>query len=188
MKWEKIEFDRVANETRLGKSMIAACRDVLVDGTTGAEAAKKHDVLPPHISRSLKVLREKREELRMSDLETAKALRVMGVATKQLVVPETGPDMSSVLNAAAREAAQSIKGVGWVIREGAPGQSYEGSGVVKVGGFFVQDIGRIGIIHDLKNLDVEPVLGKRWEISYSSNGKGSVKDIPIDRGTRENER
>lgn len=178
MRWTEKEFDRTVEHSRLGEKMVAACRDVLTLGMTGVEAAQKHSVLPPHISRGLKALREKREELRAHDIENANALKAMDAVT----------DISSLLKAAAREAAQSIKGSGWIIRDSEPGQVYQGAGVVKAGGFFVQDIGRVGVVHDLKNLEIEPVLGKSLEITYPNEGKGTVKDVPLERGRRETER
>lgn len=178
MGWTEEEFKRVADHTRLEEKTVAACREVLVLGVSGVVAADKYEMLPPHVSRAIKKMRETREELRATDLANAKALELMNSAD----------GVVSLLNAAAREAAQSIKGANWIIRDSVPGQTYEGAGVVKVGGFFVQDVGRVGILHDLKNLEQEPVLGKLFEISYPREGKGSVKDISLERGTRQKDR
>lgn len=171
MNWDIKEFERVANGTRLQNKMIAACRDVLVDGRSGAEASLAHGVQPPHVSRALKLLREKRNELRASHLEHTWALNAL--------------ELVDILKSAAKEAAQSIKGSGWIIRDAEAGKVYEGSGVVKAGGYFVQDLGRVGVIHDLKMLDTEPVLGKRLEITYGRDGRGVTSEVPLDKGTRE---
>lgn len=179
MEWTEKEFKRVAVQTRLGEKTVAACHDVLVLGTTGAEAAERHGLRPPHVSRGLKVLGEKRTELRALDAKDVKALKLM----------EAVHGVTSLLNAAAREAAQSIKGEGWIIRESVPGDTYEGAGVVKVGGFFVQDIGRVGVLHSLQDLASEPMLGKRLEIVYPrTEGKGVVNEIALGLGTRSKER
>lgn len=173
--WAEEEFERAANSTRLGEKTVAACRDVLVGKMTGAAAADKHGILPPHVSRGIKVLTERRDALRQRDRQTARALQAR----------EAAASVSGLLKAAAMEAARSIKGVPWVIRDAVAGQTYEGAGVVKVGGFLVQDIGRVGVIHDLKNVALEPELGKRLEIVYPKEGKAKVAEIPLDRGTRE---
>lgn len=176
--WAEEEFDRVAQNTRQSANTIAACREVLVHGMTGVEAGQKHGVLPPHVSRGIKVLEERRKELRKWDQQNRKALQTMEVAAS----------VTGLLKAAALEAARSIKGDGWIIREAIPGEIYEGSGVVKTGGYYVQDIGRVGVVHDLKNVDLDPELGKRVEITYSKSGKGTVTEIPLNLGTREHSR
>ena len=178
MRWDEKEFDRVASATRLSVNMITACRDVLVNGMSGAEAARQHNFLPQPISRSLKGLRDVRAELRVTDREDAKAIGLIDVPSKR----------KNFLKTIAREAAQSIKGSEWIIRESKPGTAYEGTGVVKLGGYFVQDIGRLGILHDLKNLDIEPTIGKRLEINYALDGKGVVSEVQLEKGTREKER
>lgn len=180
MGWTVEDFERAARKTKLEKPTLDACRDVLVHGRKAVEAGRAHDVLPPHISRAVRRLGEELDKLRLEDQEAARAHRV---ANGDITVGE-------VFYAAAREAAQSIKGAGWIIRDAAPGNTYEGAGVVKVGGYFVQDTGRVGVIHDMRQLVGEPELGKRLEIRYPAQAeeKAQVAEISPDRGTRERSR
>jgi hypothetical protein len=178
-RWTEKEFDSVIEHMpRLAENTVKACREVLVNGLTGAEASRITGVLPPHISRALAKLGVKREELHENLLNQAKSLKVMNNAAS----------IDSILRVAAMEAARSIKGQDWIIRQAQPGQTYEGNGVVMTGGYFVQDVGRVGVLHHVHNLNVEPILGKRIEIQYSEQGKGVLSEISMDKGTREKSR
>lgn len=180
MKWTEEEFKAAAEGTQLKDRTLAACHDVLCNGVKAVVASSFHDVQPPHISRAIKRLEERREELRVAEEQAARSLRVS----------DAGVTVAEVFYKAAREAAQNLKGEGWIIRDAAPGQVYEGTGVIKVGGYFVQDVGRVGVIHELNKLESEPVLGKRLEIRYSEhlNEKACIHEITPDRGTRERAR
>lgn len=180
MVWTSEEFDAAAAGTKINKRTLDACRDVLVMGVKAVDAAQSHDVLPPHISRAKARLEERREELRIETLEKARTMRVLD---GKMTVAE-------LMHTAAREAAQNLKGAGWIIREPLPGQVYEGLGVIKLGGYFVQDVGRVGVIHDISALAAEPGLGKRLEIRYpqEQGEKAKVEEISPDRGTRQLER
>lgn len=52
--WTEDEFQRVANTTRLSNRTLAACHDVLVGGVPSVDAATRHGVVPPQVSRGLK--------------------------------------------------------------------------------------------------------------------------------------
>ncbi|OJW46237.1 MAG: hypothetical protein BGO63_03975 [Candidatus Accumulibacter sp. 66-26] len=177
MRWTEEDFKAAAEGTQLKDRTLSACHDVLVKGVKAVDASAFHDVQPPHISRAIKRLGERLEEIRLVEQEAARSLRVS----------DAGVTVAEVFYKAAREAAQNLKGEGWIIREAVPGHVYEGTGVIKVGGYFVQDVGRVGVIHDMRNLESEPALSKRLEIRYSERvgEKARIQEIAPDRGTRE---
>lgn len=152
--WTKDEFHRVAAKTELSKRTLAACLDVLVNGMTGGEAAALHDMKAPQISRGLGTLRERQQELK------AEAELLMG----------EGELLKSKNKAYVSQLAKNIVGDGLTISDAEPGKVYEGRAIVDEHGLVVQQVGRVGVVHDHRNLESIPVLGSMLTIAYSKDG------------------
>ena len=60
--WTESEFERVAGVTGLSTRSLMACKAVLVDGLSFADAAVKHKLYVSQITRGLKELREKNKQ------------------------------------------------------------------------------------------------------------------------------
>jgi hypothetical protein len=157
--WTEFEFQRVALGTRLSDKTLEACRDVLIEGMSGVEVATKHKLFPAQISRSIGTLRDKQREM----LVSADAL-MEGVARMKYTVEQLAKDaMGSKFN----------------VTEAEPGKSYEGPILTGAHGFFVQQVGRSGILHDSGRLDKIPPHGLLLVIKYPANahaGKASVNE------------
>lgn len=153
--WTDADFQRVALSTKLSQRSVDACRSVLVDGLSGLEAAALHKMFPAQISRSLGTLRERRGEM----VKSAEAFK----------------DDAALLKFTAGQVAKSILGDALVVEDAQAGKQYEGPIVVNVHGFLVQKVGRIGIVHDLGNLDRLPSLNTPLTIVYpEETGKGMI--------------
>ncbi len=55
--WTEDEFKRVAATTQLSSRTLAACHDALVCGVSIGDAAARHGLITPQVSRGLKILR-----------------------------------------------------------------------------------------------------------------------------------
>ncbi|HJV75099.1 MAG TPA: hypothetical protein VJ654_12815 [Noviherbaspirillum sp.] len=166
--WTEIEFERISINTKLSNRTLAACRDVLVDGMSGKDAAERHKMFPAQISRALGVLRKNREE-------------VLTPTDKQEY------DLKKLL---AIRAVQELVGEGIEINEPRAGLVYSGPVILNAHGFVVQKIGRSAVIHDLDKLqDLAQVKGD-VEIQYPANGvqAARVKDLSAVKETKGVER
>lgn len=163
-KWTEIEFERISINTKLSDRTLDACRDVLVEGLTGKEAAERHQVFPSQISRALGVLRDRREE-------------IMTPTDKQAY------DLKKLL---ATRAARELLGESIEVNDPQPGLLYAGPVVLNDHGFVVQKIGRSAVIHDLDKLQGLAQIKGDLEIQYPASGThvAQVKDVAVgkDRG------
>lgn len=152
--WTEEEFQRIASTTKLSARTLLGCHDVLVDGAAGVDAAALHGLFPAQISRGIAGLREKQaklEEIEQIKLQAKEAGKPFAVEAARVAV---GKDLTV-------EDAE----IGWV---------YEGPVVAQVGGFLVQKVGRVGVVHDLGKLQLVPKLNVSVTIEYPHNGKLAV--------------
>lgn len=153
--WTDVEFQRVAMSTRLSERSISACRAVLVDGMSGADAAKEYKFFHAQISRSLATLKSRQESM----VESATHLIT---------------DKEALLKFAVLQIAKTMKGEGFTVQDALPGNTYDGPILFSSHGFVVQQVGRTGVLHDLGVLDAIPQLNKRHLITYPG-GDGPVR-------------
>lgn len=157
-RWSDADFDRFAFGTKLAGRTLDACKEVLVDGVAGVDAASKYKLFPGQVSRAVGVLRSKREEM----VESAQALQ----------------DETALLKFTAMQVAKKMEGPSLRISEPEPGKSYEGAIIVSTHGFAVQKIGRSAVVHDLGKLDGLPSSNVAVSITYPLNGeKAKVADL-----------
>ena len=149
--WEEGEFERIAIRTKLSDRTLLGCRKVLVDGLEGIVAAKETSLAAPQISRGLKILKEKQQEM----VKEAMTILQEGNFIKQVVV----------------ELAKAIAGEGFEIKDAEAGKKYDGPIILNKNGFVVQRVGRESILHDLGKLQSIPVPGNKVSIDYSASGK-----------------
>lgn len=156
--WTEPEFQRIALGTKLmerrSERTLAACREVLVEGVSGVDAAARHKMFPAQISRALGVLRDKQADM----VKSAEALKSDG----------------ALLKFTAAQVAKSMVGDGLVIEDAEPGKAYEGPVIVNTHGFVVQKVGRGGVIHDLGKLERMPPLNVSLSIVYLKNDEKAV--------------
>lgn len=156
-RWTEAEFDRVADKTRIQARTLDACKDVLVNGMPGSEAATKHKMFQPQISRALTTLREahaKSGELKQSLMASPEIARHMAV-----------------------EIAKGVLGPATDVTMAEPGKSYAGKIAVSTVGFVVQKVGRSAVLHDKAALSAAPEQGANVEIAYGTDGKSSVNEV-----------
>lgn len=153
-RWTESEFQRVAMNTKLANRTVLACMDVLVDGMSNIDAAAKHKMDPPQISRGIGVLNDKRKKMVMD----AQVLEHDDV----------------ILKYAAEQAAKNLLGPGLAIGDAVPGKVYEGPVAVITPGFMVQKVGRGGVMHDLGNFEKVPAINIPLVISYPKDGGRAV--------------
>ena len=151
--WPAVEFQRVALSTKLSERTLAACRDVLVDGMSGVDAAARHKMFPAQISRSIGKLRD----MQLSMAEIAEAVF----------------DEGTLLKFTAHQVAKTLMGEAAVL-DALPGQSYDGWIVASTPGFLIQRIGRVAVVHDLGNFEEIPKPNNATVISYPDNGMKAV--------------
>lgn len=152
--WTEEEFQRIAGTTKLSARTLLGCHDVLVDGMAGVDVAALHGLFPAQISRGIAGLREKQaklEEIEQVKLQAKEAEKSFAV-----------------------EAARVAVGKNLKVEDAEPGWSYEGAGIVQVGGFLVQKVGRIGVVHDLGKLQLVPKMNVSVTIEYPHDGKLAV--------------
>ncbi len=156
--WTQSEFDRYAFGTKLSDRSLAACKEVLVDGVAGVEAAARHKIFPAQVSRSIALLRNKQAEMLLS----AESLK----------------DENALLKYTAAQVAKTMVGASLKIEDAEPGKTYEGPMIVSTHGFVVQKTGRGAAIHDLGNLPRLPEPNVPVSITYPRNGeKATVTDL-----------
>lgn len=156
--WPDTEFQRVGMNTKLSRRTLDACRDVLVDGISGVDAANRHQMAPAQISRALGVLREKKEDISKS----AALFRNEDEVFKYVIA----------------QTAKNIAGENLIIVDAQPGQAYQGKIIVSAHGFAVQQIGRSAVMHNLGQLEKIPTLNAMLAIAYPrEGGLASVSDV-----------
>jgi hypothetical protein len=149
--WTEFEFQRVARTTRLNERSLEACKDVLVGGMVGAAACEKHKIFHSQLSRSLSLLREKREVVSQI---------VQSSAEKQQYL--------------ATEVGKALFGRGFHSDLAEPGKAYKGQVVAQTDGYLLQKVGRSGVLHDLANLKRVPALNVDVQIKYPREGGAAV--------------
>lgn len=149
--WSDAEFQRVALSTRLSARTLAACRDVMVDGVHGADAARTHKMFHAQISRSITALREKQLTMLNSAVEVA-------------------VDNDALLKFTVLQIGKKMMGDGFEVRNASPGSTYEGPILSNSHGFLVQKVGRSGVMHDLGAFASPPPLNRPLTIAYSEDG------------------
>lgn len=162
--WTEIEFERIAMSTKISDRTRAACREVLVEGATGKDAAERHGVLPPQISRALGILRSRREEV---------------------MTPSDKHEYEAKKENAMR-FAQQLLGEAVKIEEPKPGQTYSGPVVVNTDGFVVQKVGRKAVIHELSRLQNLAKVTGDVEVKYPKTGieSAQVKSNAVEQGSK----
>lgn len=161
--WTESEFQRVALTTKLSERTLAACRDVLIEGASGIDAAATHKMFPAQISRAIGVLRDKQASM----IESAKTMN----------------EGAHLLKFTAAQAAKKIVGPGLAINDAELGKIYVGQVIVITHGFVVQKVGQSGVMHDLGNLEKMPPLNVSLTITYPKySDKASVKETLPDVG------
>lgn len=164
-RWTELELQRVAHETRIADRTLDACRDVLVNGMSGSEAARKHQMFQSHLSRALKNLKDKQAEFG--------SLAAAAEASRDSREASTG-----VLRHMAQEIAKGVLGPGFSTSMAEPGRTYSGPVVVSTNGYIVQKVGRSGILHDKGSFDAVPELGDHVEIEYPVEpGRAKVRPV-----------
>ena len=148
--WSESDFQRVALATKLADRTLSACRDVLVDGVAGVDAAQQWQIFPAQISRSVGILREKHQQM----LESAVSLQ----------------QDANLLKYTAVQVAKCMMGEKFNVIDAAPGKSYEGPVILNSHGFLVQKVGLSGIAHDLGVFSNVPPLNVPMAIEYPKDG------------------
>lgn len=157
--WTLAELDRYAFGIKLSERSLAACKDVLVEGLSGVEAAARHKMFSAQISRSIGILEKNKARM----LESAETLK----------------DESALLKYTAAQVAKNMVGAGLKIEDAEPGNSYEGPIIVATHGFVVQKVGRGATMHDLGTLSRLPEPNTPVVITYPINGdKAIVTNLP----------
>ena len=163
-RWTDEEFRRVAPNTRIKDRTLDACKDVLVDGMSGIDAAQKHKMFPAQISRAITTLRGKQAEM--------------------IAFPVVRKESAELNQLVAAETAKALLGQGFESRVAQPGQTYKGPLVIQAAGYLVQNVGRGGVLHDVANFELIPALKEEVRISYGKDG-GMAQVSPVlelDRG------
>lgn len=140
----------MALNTRISDRILDACKDVLVEGMSGVDAAEKHQVFASQISRALTNLRDKHAKV-MESASVSKDADVM----QQYI---------------ATELARTLVGKDFQCALAQPGQTYDGPLVGQTAVYVVQKVGRQGVLHDLARFSVHPPLQQNLRIAYD---KGS---------------
>lgn len=158
-RWTEAEFERVADKTRIQARTLEACKDVLVNGMAGTEAASKHQMFQAQISRALTTLRDahaRSGQIKQAVMESPEVARHLAV-----------------------EIAKGVLGPATVVTPAEPGKSYAGKIAVSTVGYIVQKVGRSAILHDKADLSHIPEQGAHVEIAYGAfSGKAVVTDNP----------
>lgn len=149
--WSDAEFQRIARNTRLSARTLEACRDVMVTGVPGAEAARTHKMFHAQISRSVKTLRDTQQAMVNSAVEIA-------------------IDNDALLKFTVIQIAKKMMGEKFEVRTAAPGETYEGPVLNNSHGFLIQQVGRSGVMHDVGVFSANPPLNIPLKIVYSVDG------------------
>lgn len=162
MLWNDTDFQRVVNSTKLSNRTIEACRDVLVNGMSGVDAADKHSVFPGQISRALKAIREQSvntTDFVKSMIDSTDAMKAYAISEAKVEFPAL-----EVVNIELDK-------------------TYSGPIVMKTPGYVVQRDGRSLVVHDIGKLERSPGMNNDLDITYpEGGGKASVVDNVKDKG------
>lgn len=148
--WTDEEFDLVAKNVGQSTKTLAACRDVLVEGLSGVDAAKKHQTFATHISRSINALNEQKKLLEAANAKASGGLLLS--------------------KSEAALSAKNLLGPGLMIVDAVIGNTYDGAIVAMSDLCCVQHIGRFGVLHELDRLKQPPNINVNAIISYPANG------------------
>lgn len=149
-RWTDEEFRRIAQNTRIKDRTLDACRDVLVQGMSGIDAAEKHKMFPAQISRAITTLRTKQAEI--------------------IAFPVVRKESAELNQLVAAETAKALLGQGFASRLAQPGQAYKGPLVIQAAGYLVQQVGRGGVLHDITSFEQIPPLKEEVTIAYGKEG------------------
>lgn len=149
--WSDAEFQRVARHTRLAARTLEACHDVMVDGMSGADAARKHKLFHAQVSRSVRALHDRQEAMVNSAVEIT-------------------IDNEALLKFTVLQIAKKMMGDKFEIVEASPGATYEGPIMNNSHGFLVQRVGRSGVLHDVGVFASPPPLNCPLLITYAKDG------------------
>lgn len=161
--WTPQTFGWVADSTNLSERTLNASRDVLIDGMSGVEAAAKHAMPAPQISRAVTTMRRTREEI----VESAQAV---------------GAPPSHVSKTSAVEIAKALSGNDLEFIDAERGLNYKGAVFVNSHGFVVQKAQNVWVIHDLANFVVDPPYNEPIAIFHPMNGSKAIVtalDMPL---------
>lgn len=155
--WTDEEFDRAAQMANRTVKTLAACRDVLVEGMSGVDAARKHQTFSAHISRAVHALSEQKKLIEQAEKNSAAQLANSKIEASQ--------------------SAKKLLGPGLMIADAVAGNTYDGPVIAQSDRFFVQHIGRFGIVHDVEKLMQPLNLNVNTVIAYPENGdRASVNE------------
>ena len=149
-RWSEDELRRVASQTRVSERTLDACRDVLVEGMSGVAAAEKHKMFAAQISRALTTLRDKQTE--------------MGNG-----VP-VGKNSVNIDQYIATEVARALMGQEFECSVAQPGRTYEGTMLAQSKGYFVQKVGRTGVLHPIAAFEQVPAMHQPLTVAYDRDG------------------
>lgn len=149
-RWTEDEFRRIALDTRISERTLDACRDVLVGGMLGVDAANKHKMFPSQISRALTTLREKHAEV--------------------IEISSVSKESDEMLQYVASEVAKALQGKDFQCVLAEAGQTYDGQVIAQSKGYLVQKVGRVGVLHDLARFSKLPPLNEDLRIAYGKAG------------------
>lgn len=148
--WTEDEFRRVALDTRISERTLDACKDVLIEGMTGADAADKHKMFASQISRAVATLRDKRAHM--------------------VEIASVGKGSDEMLQYVATQVAKALQGKDFQCVLAEPGQKYDGQVIAQSKGYLVQKVGRTGVLHDTARFNKLPPLNEDLRIAYGKAG------------------
>lgn len=148
----------MALNTRISQRVLDACKDVLVDGMSGVDAAEKHQIFASQISRALTTLRDKQAKV----MESA----------------SVGKEADAMQQYIASEVARVLVGKDFQCTLAQPGQTYDGPFIGQTSVYAVQKVGRQGVLHDLARFSEHPPLQQNVRIAYDRAGSLSVGPVP----------
>ncbi len=173
VEWSEHLFGKLATEAGIGPTTREACRRVLVphelpDGQIGVEkqtaVAKDMGLFDSHISRAVKVMRQKLVEL--GDLSEVQDFRVARTALTENLASDRDLAITNARNLYGKELP---------MRDAEPGQTYIGSPLGKTPGHVVQLVptttGYEGVVHKVSNLQRVPnTTFPKLTIAYPADG------------------
>jgi hypothetical protein len=152
--WTEAVFQRVALNTRMTKRTLDACRDVLLGGMPNVDAAAKHKLLAPSISRSVNTMRNTLQEM----IESAQSM----------------DDPATLFKHTAIQVAKSLMGHNIDIVDAQQGVPYRGVVCVNSHGFLVQMVQNTAVIHDLARFNDVPPYQTPITIFHPMDGSKAV--------------
>ena len=148
--WSEDEFNLAQRNSRLQERTLDACKDVLVGGMTVKDAAEKHKMFAPQISRANTSLASKLTE----QVESATKLQ----------------DAKSMLRETAIEVAKHVLGPLVKVKDAEPGKVYEGPMVLSSKGYLVQKVGPGAVLYEEARFQSAPPLNVTLFIKVPARG------------------